>query len=62
MNGGDNMLVLAFMAPWLSSILWVLLGFVIGAIAAIVVTLIDKAPSKEAVAIFDKATDNSIDD
>lgn len=34
MNGGDNMLVLAFMAPWLSSILWVLLGFVIGAIVA----------------------------
>lgn len=28
------MLVLAFMAPWLSSILWVLLGFVIGAIVA----------------------------
>ena len=34
MNGGDNMLVLAFMAPWLSSILWVLLGFAIGAIVA----------------------------
>ena len=28
------MLLLAFMKPWLSSILWVLLGFVIGAIVA----------------------------
>ncbi len=37
-------------------------GFIIGAIAAIVVTLIDKAPSKEVVEIFEKATDNSIDD
>lgn len=26
--------LLVFMAPWLSSILWVLLGFVIGAIVA----------------------------
>ncbi len=37
-------------------------GFIIGAIAAIAVSLIDKAPSKEVVAIFEKATDNSIDD
>ena len=37
-------------------------GFVIGAIAAVVVTLIDKAPSKEVEEIFAKATDNSIDD
>ncbi len=37
-------------------------GFIIGAIAAVVVTLIDKAPSKEVEAIFEKATDNSIDD
>ena len=37
-------------------------GFVIGAIAAVVVTLLDKAPSQEVVAIFEKATDNSIDD
>ena len=32
------MLVLAFMAPWLSSILWVLLGFAIGAIVAWIVS------------------------
>jgi len=37
-------------------------GFIIGAIAAIVVTLIDKKPSQEVEAIFVKATDNSIDD
>ena len=37
-------------------------GFILGAIAAIVVTLIDKAPSEEVVAIYEKATDNSIDD
>ncbi len=37
-------------------------GFIIGAIAAVVVTLIDKAPSAEVEAIFEKATDNSIDD
>jgi len=37
-------------------------GFVIGAIAAIVTTLIDQAPSKEVEAIFERATDNSIDD
>jgi sodium/proline symporter len=37
-------------------------GFIIGGIAAIVVTLIDKAPSKEVEAIFAAATDNSIDD
>ena len=37
-------------------------GFIIGGIAAIVVTLIDKAPSKEVEAIFATATDNSIDD
>ena len=37
-------------------------GFIIGGIVAIVVTLIDKAPAAEVVAIFDKATDNSIDD
>lgn len=37
-------------------------GFIIGAIAAIVVTLLDKAPSQEAIEIFEKATDNSIDD
>ncbi len=37
-------------------------GFIIGAIAAVVVTLIDKAPSAEVEAIFARATDNSIDD
>lgn len=37
-------------------------GFIIGAIAAVIVTLIDKAPSAEVEAIFEKATDNSIDD
>ncbi len=37
-------------------------GFLIGALVAVVVTLIDKAPSKEVVEIFEKATDNSIDD
>lgn len=37
-------------------------GFIIGGIAAIVVTLLEKAPSKEVEAIFAAATDNSIDD
>ncbi len=37
-------------------------GFLIGALVAVVVTLIDKAPAKEVVEIFEKATDNSIDD
>jgi sodium/proline symporter len=37
-------------------------GFVIGAIVAIVVTLITKAPSQEVCEIFDKALDESIDD
>ncbi len=37
-------------------------AFIIGAIVAAVVTLIDKAPSQEVQAIFEKATDNSIDD
>ncbi len=37
-------------------------GFIIGGIAAVIVTLIDKAPSAEVNAIFEKATDNSIDD
>lgn len=37
-------------------------GFVVGAAAAIVATLIDKAPSKEVEEIFIRATDNSIDD
>lgn len=37
-------------------------GFIIGAVAAFIVTLIDKAPSAEVEAIFARATDNSIDD
>ncbi len=37
-------------------------GFIIGAIAAVVVTLLDKKPSQEVEAIFARATDNSIDD
>ncbi len=37
-------------------------GFILGGIAAVLVTLIDKAPSAEVKAIFEKATDNSIDD
>ena len=37
-------------------------GFIIGAIAAIIVTLIDKKPSYEVIAIYERATDNSIDD
>lgn len=37
-------------------------GFAIGALAAVIVTLIDKAPSKEVEAIFERGTDNSIDD
>jgi len=37
-------------------------GFIIGAIAAFVVSLIDREPSAEVKAIFERATDNSIDD
>ena len=37
-------------------------GFILGGIAAIIVTLLDKKPSQEVLAIYDKATDNSIDD
>lgn len=37
-------------------------GFIIGALTAIVVTLLDKAPSKEVMDIYARATDNSIDD
>ncbi len=37
-------------------------GFIIGAIAAVVATLLDKKPSAEVEAIFERATDNSIDD
>ncbi len=37
-------------------------GFIISGVSAIVVTLIDKAPSEEVAAIYERATDNSIDD
>jgi len=37
-------------------------GFILGAIAAVVVTLVDKKPSAEIEAIYNTATDNSIDD
>ena len=37
-------------------------GFVIGAIVAVAVTLLTKAPSQEVCAIFDKALDEAIDD
>ena len=37
-------------------------GFIIGAIAAVVVTLLDKKPSAEVEAIFEQATNNEIDD
>ncbi len=46
----------------LTGIYEIIPGFILGGIAAIVVTLIDKAPSAEVVAIYEKATDNSIDD
>ena len=37
-------------------------GFILGAVAAVAVTLIDKKPSAEVEAIFENATNNSIDD
>lgn len=37
-------------------------GFLIGALAAAAATLLDKAPSEEVLAIYERATDNSIDD
>ena len=37
-------------------------GFILGGIAAVAVTLLDKKPSAEVEAIFERATDNSIDD
>lgn len=37
-------------------------GFILGGVAAVVATLCDKAPSEEVLAIYEKATDNSIDD
>lgn len=40
----------------------ILPGFIVGFVVSIIVTLITKAPSKEVVEIFEKGTDNSIDD
>ncbi len=37
-------------------------GFIMGTVAAVVVTLLDKAPSKEVEEIFERATNNEIDD
>lgn len=37
-------------------------GFIVGTIAAVVVTLLDKQPSKEVTAIYDAATSNELDD
>jgi len=45
-----------------SAIYEIVPGFILGAIAAVVVTLLDKKPSAEVEAIYAKATDNSIDD
>lgn len=40
----------------------ILPGFVLGAVAAIIVSLLTKAPSDEVCKIYERATDNSIDD
>jgi len=40
----------------------ILPAFIIGLIVAVAVSLIDKKPSQEVMAIYEKATDNSIDD
>lgn len=37
-------------------------GFIVGTILCVVVTLLDKAPSEKVNAIFETATDNSVDD
>ena len=37
-------------------------GFVVGFIASVVVALMDKEPSKEVIAIYERATDDSVDD
>ncbi len=37
-------------------------GFIIGALVSVVVTLVDKKPSQEVLAIYESAADNSIDD
>ena len=50
---------------WLSGstgIYEILPGFIIGFIFSVVVSLIDKAPSKEVEAIFETATNKELDD
>ncbi|MGN1059310.1 MAG: sodium/proline symporter [Clostridia bacterium] len=37
-------------------------GFIVGALAAVVVTLLDKKPSADVIALYERATDASIDD
>ena len=37
-------------------------GFIVGTACAIIGSLVDKKPSDEVIAIFERATDNSIDD
>jgi len=37
-------------------------GFIVCAVVAVIVSLIDKAPSADVVALYDRATDDSIDD
>jgi len=46
----------------LTGIYEIIPGFVIGGIASVVVTLIDKEPSQDVKLIYAKATDNTIDD
>lgn len=46
----------------LTGIYEIIPGFIIGGIASIAVTLLDKKPSAEVEAIFERGTDNSIDD
>jgi sodium/proline symporter len=52
---------LMFLKP-VTNIYEILPGFVAGGIAAIIVTLLTPAPSKEVEAIFARATDESVDD
>lgn len=40
----------------------ILPGFIVGFIVSVIVTLITKAPSEEVIHLFEKGTDNSIDD
>ncbi len=55
-----DILWLAFLSS--TGIYEIIPGFIAGAIVAAIVTLIDKKPSEEVIAIYEKATDNSIDD